>query len=167
MQPIQTELPQVRTGVFSVWQLKPGQVIAFAGQVHFAAVGDFERVAERFRDFGKEVAHLLRTAQIIRVVRHGHAACVGKEFSGLDGQEHILHFRVFAPDVMHVVGGNHARLKFFRQPQQAAVDLIELGQVVVLNFQEKAVPSKQIQVPAQGPFGFLGVAIQQRPRQFA
>jgi hypothetical protein len=58
-------------------------------------------------------------------------------------------------------------LEFFRERQQAAVDLVQFRQVVVLNFKEKAVPSKKVQVPAQRAFSLFGVALQKGAREFA
>ena len=49
-----------------------GQVIALETEVHVAAFGDFEGVTQRFGDFGKQAAHLLRGAQVegFAVVAH-------------------------------------------------------------------------------------------------
>ena len=88
---------------------KLGQVIAFERQVHVAAFGDQQGVAQGFGNLGEQLAHLLGCAQVVGLVRHAHPVGIGQHRLRLDRKQDILQPRILGVDVMHVVGCDELR----------------------------------------------------------
>ena len=99
-------------------------------------IGDFLRPAHGVVQSRKSGVHLLRTAEIKFVGVHAHAVGVGAELAGVDAEQNVLGFGVFAADVMHVAGGHgghaHAPGQIDRRLQRDPLHF----QAVVLDLDE-------------------------------
>ncbi len=71
------QLAQVALRSIAIRYLEMGQVIALETQVELAALVDQQGVGDGFGRLGEERRHLLRAAQVVRVVGHAHAPRVG------------------------------------------------------------------------------------------
>jgi hypothetical protein len=69
----------------------------------------------------------------------------------LKTEQYFVLGRVFAAQVMNIVGCDDWNLGFFRQFAQSAVDLFLLGNSVILEFEEKPVSAKHLGVGSGGP----------------
>jgi len=132
VEPFLAKLKQKTAGGLPIRHLKFGQVVAFARQVHLASFSDREGVADGFRYLGKEVLHLLRTAQVVGVIVHAHPVAVSELLARLDAEQDILQLRVIPPHIVHIVGRHQLCPSLFGKFDQTAVDAVELGNVVVL-----------------------------------
>ncbi|MPM85246.1 hypothetical protein SDC9_132324 [bioreactor metagenome] len=84
------KLAQVGLSSKAIWHRELGQVIALAGDIHIAALGDHKGVLERFRVFREEGGHFFGRAQIERITRHTHAVGVADKRAGLNAQHDVL-----------------------------------------------------------------------------
>jgi len=142
-------------------------VVALARQIQFASFGNLEGVADGFGHLGEQVLHLFRAAQVVSVVVHAHAIAVAEQFSGLNAKQNVLQFGIVPPHIVHIIGRHYTGASLLRKLDQAAVNAIELGNVVILQLEEVAILAKHIQVPCQAAFSAIRVVIQQSTGKFS
>ena len=144
-------------GSHPFWQLKDGQVVTLALEIDVAALGNGKRVVERFRHLAEQDCHFFRTAQKVAVARHVHAIFIGEQFAGLDTQQDILQLGIFAANVMHIIGGNQVAPLAPCQIDHLAIDFGHQGIIMLLQFKEKIIFPKGLQVPIGSSVGLLKV----------
>ena len=66
---------------------------------------------------------------------------------------------MLATDVVDVVGGHKRQAKFARKFNQRAVDFVQVGDVVALKFNEKALFAENIGIPSEFAAGGFKVAV--------
>ena len=93
------------------------------------------------------LTHLRRRTQIIRIIRHAHAVRVVERGVGLNGEQNILQTRIGLIDVMHVVRGDILRLVACAQLKQFFIQVCDLFDVVLLQFNKETVLAKDIVIP--------------------
>ena len=113
-------------------------------------------------DFGnlrEQRRHLLRRTQVIGRVLIAHAVGVAEQRTGLYGEQHVLVFRIRLLDVVHVVGGNEFRRVARAKFHQPFVEVHQFTDVVLLQFDVKAVRPKDIVIPIHAADGFLRILV--------
>ena len=165
--PYLAQVTQVGLGSVAFGNIEVRQVIALERQVHVAAFGDQQCVAERLGHFGKQLTHLLGGAQVVRVVRHSHAVGIAQERVGLDGEQNILQLRVGLVDVVHIIGGYIVSFVACTKVEQVLVEFGDFFDVVMLKFDEEAVFPKDIVVPVHAPYSFFWIFLQQSARNLS
>ena len=97
-----------------------------------AAFGDFDGVGQRFGNLVSENGeHLVAIFEIELVGLHAHPPLVRHRGAGLDAEHDFMRLRVFAPEVVHVVRGDDRDSRLLCQRDQAPVDLLLLGKIVI------------------------------------
>ena len=159
-QPLVAERAHVRLRGESLRDGKFRKVVALERQVHIATLGDEQGVAEGLGHLGEDATHLLRRAQVVGRVGHPHAVFVVQVRAGLDGEQDVLIFVIVRLDVVHVVGGDVfgavARAHF----DQFAIQFEDLGDVVLLQFEEETVGTEDIVIPVDAAEGFFGLFLE-------
>ncbi len=163
-QPIFAQSPQVGFRGLPGRDLELRQAVILHLQADIAAFGDQQGVRERLGHLGEQAIHLLRRAQVIGPVGHAHPVGVGKQRPGLDGEQDILVFGVFGIDVMGVVGGDEAGVVMRSQVEQGAVDLLQLRDVVLLEFEEEIVLAEDLVVPVDAAAGGVKLVLLDQAR---
>ncbi len=84
----------------------------------------------------------------------------GSESSALrlDRQQNILQTRILLVDVMHIVGGDILRRITRPHLDQLAVQVGDLFDIVLLQFDKEAVGTKDIVIPVHAPDSFFGLS---------
>ncbi len=141
-------------------------MIAFAFKIDVTALGDSQCVTERFRHLAEENSHFFRTAQKVAVARHVHTIGIGEQLSSLHAEQDVLQFSIFAADVMYIVGGDQVAALTPGEIDHLAVDFGHQRIVMLLQFEEKVVSAKGLQVPISRPISLLQVIFLQSARNF-
>ena len=96
-------------------------------QLEVAALSDLHGARKQGGVVGKDARHLVRALdeelvgvelEAIRVVNLG---------AGLDAEHHVVGVRVFAAQVMGIVGGDERDVELFFQAEEIVVDLAFFG----------------------------------------
>jgi hypothetical protein len=135
-------------------------VIFLERQVHIAAFGDEQRVADRLGDFREDAAHLLGRAEVVGRVGHPHAFFVVEARVGLDGEQDVLVLIILRLDVVDVVGGDKFRAVARAEFDEFAVQFEDFGDVVLLQFEEEAVGTEDVVIPVDALHGLFGVFVE-------
>ena len=158
------QIAEIGLGCEPIRDREIGQMVVLEAQVYVAALGDEQCIAQGFRDFGKELAHLGRCAQVVRIVRHAHAVGFREQGLGLDGEQDILQAGIVLVDVMDIVGGDVFCRITRPHLDQLAVQVSDLFDVMLLKFHKEAVGAEDIVIPVHPADRFLRVIVQQCPR---
>ena len=124
-------------------------MITLEAQVQFTTFGDKKGVADRLRHFRENRRHLLRAAQIKGVTAHAHTVGVAEHTTSLNGKQNVLEAGISAIDVMHIVGGNKLGLVTPSKVHQYFVDVIQLFNIVLLEFEKEIVRPEDLIIPIQ------------------
>ena len=162
------KLAQKRLGVaFSFRHRECGQVIRGRElQFDVALLGDFDGVFQRFGQIGVEPRHLFRRAHVVRRVGHPHAIRLVDRFARADAEQDVVRVGLVALGVVDVVGGDQRDVHLVSQVHHLAVDGVEFGDVVALQFEVVPVGELRL-VPAHGLAGFVDLPVDQQLRDFA
>lgn len=88
-----------------------GQEILAKAHRHVATLGDLHRVFEGFRDVGKQLRHLLLTAQVLLGAVAARSALVHQGIAVVDGDPDLVGIEVIGGEEHHLVGGNHRQFE--------------------------------------------------------
>ena len=149
-------------------RLPPGefelrQMVGAELKLHAAKLRNFLGIVHRLWAVGEEGAHLLLALNIELLGLKPHPVPVLHQLARLDAHEHVLHGGVLPGEIVAVVGGSQWNACLLAQSQDARIDRLLLGKVVVLDFQIIAVLAEQfphLQGVGAGP---LVVAVAQPP----
>ena len=163
-EPFLAQLGQVLVGVHVVGSGIARQVGAVEVQLHVAHVGHQPGVVQGPPEVREELGHLLRAFDVIGVVLHPQAFFVLGGGAGLDADVDVLQPRFRLAHVVGVVGDDQGQIQVFAEPHQAAVDVVQSGNVFVpLDFQEVAV-AEPVLVPVGRADGVVIVAVGEQTR---
>ena len=106
--------------------------------LHLAALGDLQAGGERLRPLGEVARHLVRALEeelvgVERQLRRRQRAL------GLHAQQSAVVVEVLAAEVMDVPGGHQRPAQLARDPHDALVGLVLLGDAVLLDLEEDVV----------------------------
>ena len=142
-------------------------MVALEAQVDGAALGDQQGVGQGFGHLGKQAGHFFGAAQVIGIIRHAHALGVGQQTAGLDRQQDVLQAGIVFVDVVNIVGGHKTGIVAVTQVEQHLVDVIQLGNIVLLKLQVEAVWAKDLIVPVELPPGGRDVLLLDQARDLS
>ena len=149
--PLPAQAGQVLVGRRSVGDREFGQMEPGEVQGHVAEIGDFAGVGYGFREVGEESSHLFAAAEVVGWVVHPHAAGLVDGAVRLDAQQHVLGFVVLLVNVVDVVGGDQRDVHLAAHLDEAAVDLQQLRDVVVMLDFQVEVPDDVLEPPGHLP----------------
>ena len=135
-------------------------------QLQFAHLRDALRVRYGVGNFRPKRRHLLRAAQIVRILLHSHPVLVADFRVGLDAEQDILQVRVFFQRVMRIVGRDHRDVQFLAQRHQPLVYGRQLRNVPVLHKLKVVSPAENFLVPRRRLARRVHIAPRYRPRHF-
>ena len=141
-------------------------MVALGAEIHIAALGHQQGVAERLGHLGEQLGHLLGGADVVGLLGHAHAVRIGDQRTGLDSQHDVLIARVARVDVVGVIRGDQARVVALGQVDQGAVDRFQLRDVMALQLQEEALAAEDVKIPVQPAPGGVCAFIDDGARHF-
>ncbi len=135
-------------------------------QLHTASLGNARRVVNRFGTLRKHRAHFFFGFYIKFVGFKRHRVRLVHRGICLNTQQHLLHFRIGARQIMGIVGAHQRDSRFTRQAKQTAVDRLLFGKSVILQLQKEVLFSEQIAVFQRQPSRPFQIALPKRRRDF-
>ncbi len=98
---------------------------------------------------------------------HAHTVRIVDGGIGLYAQQEFLCLSVVLSDVMDIVGGHQGYVQFVCESDQFLVNLDQLWDVVVLQFQVEPLGAEKVSVPGCGPTGGFGIFLGQESRDLS
>ena len=166
-QPGLGQVAQVSFGRVASRDLDLGQVKARGIEIDVTPLGDDQGVAQRLGQVGKQSSHLCRAFQVVAVVIHPEPRRISHGLAGLNAQQHFMGMSLVTPHIVGIVGSHQRDPHLAAHLHQRAVDCPHLGNVVVLELQEKAVGPKDVAIPLGGLASALGAVILQQAWHFS
>src|SRR5690606_7868357 len=112
---------------------------------------------------GHRPGHLFRRLDVELVAREPHAVLARDHLLRLDREQHVVGVRVLAPDVVAVVGGDHADAVPVGELAQHRVQSLLLLEPVVLDLDEEVLP-EDVEVLLEKPLALLGPEVEDGAR---
>ncbi len=115
-------------------------------QLDMAALRDLPGAIDGVFQFAEERHHFVARLQVeIRMVPV-HAVGVGHRLARLDAHENFVRARVFAAQIMRVVGGDERNAGFDRQAVDLRRQPLVLLEAVILNFEEEVLLAEDVAI---------------------
>ncbi len=121
---------------------KRRQVIFIENKFQIAHICDFLRIFKRLIAVGKQLAQFLFTLKIKLLGLEFHPVGIIHRFACLDAQQHILHFRIFPPQIVGIVGHYQRQTSLTGKSHNTLVNRLLFLNAVVLQFQVESVRAK-------------------------
>ena len=100
-------------------------------QLECALLSDLQRIGESFRHVIKESLHLLFALEVELIAAVAEAILIVNRLPGLDTQQNIVREGVPLRQIMAVVGGHQGDAHLLPELQDALVQLVLKGEVLV------------------------------------
>ena len=124
-------------------------------QLEVAALGDLHGAGKQGGVVREEARHLVGALDEELVGVELEAILVVNLGAGLDAEHHVVGVRVFAAQVMGIVGGDEGDVEVFFQAEEIVVDLAFGFEALVLDFEIEVAAAEDVLVLKRDALGFL------------
>ena len=137
---------KLRKGIVDGLQLE----VAALGNLH-GALRDSGRVREQAR-------HLVGSLDEELVGVKAEAFGVVNLRPGLHAEHHVVRMRIFAAEVVRIVGEDEGNVEFLFEAEQVGLNLLLLFEALILKFEIEVAAAKDVLILKRGGLGFLVAA---------
>ncbi len=109
-------------------------MIGLAADIQFkvASFRDLHRVADGFRKFLEQLAHLLRSLDVKLLVGKAHPVRIVHRLAGLDTEQDFMGKSVFTRQVVAIIGRNQRQPELLTERDQALIGDLLLREIILL-----------------------------------
>ena len=143
-----------------------GQEVALL-EVELAQVGHGGRIGQRVRPVRKQRLHLRFGFDVRFLAGEPEALGVVQIAAGADGEQHIVRLGILPPEIVRVVGGDHADAELLAQAQHPLGDQPFLRDPVLLDLEPEPVRSEGPAEPLRAPPGLLEPSLPEMERHLS
>ncbi len=109
---------------------------------------------------------MLRT-QVIAGIGHLHTLAFAFECASLDAEQRIVGVEIAVEHVMHIICCQQRNFRIIPVLDQPLIENLDLRNIVLLQFEEKVILTKNVLIPANGLFRFFLAPIGDHARDFS
>ena len=137
-----TQLPEISLIGVTLRNGKRRQMIFMECKFQIAFFGNPDGIFKGFLTIGEQLPEFLLTFQIELLCLKFHPVGLVHRLSGLNAQQHILHFGILFPEIVGIIGDHQWKSGFSGQPLNSLIDRALLFNSMILQFQIKIALSK-------------------------
>ena len=138
------ELPKIRLIGISLGYREGRQMVLVEHKLHIAPICYFGRIFYCLRTGGKQLPHFLLALEVKLFCFKAHTVGVINGLTGLNAQQHVLHFGIGSAKVVGIICSNERQSGLSCNAQHALIDRLLLCNAVILKLQVKVVRSKNL-----------------------